>query len=145
MTIKKLSSLTEIQVEDVLSLMRELTSNVTVTPEMLLDAVASPTSQFFAIVEDNGYIAGCATLCVYDSPTGKKASLEDVVVSSRSRGQGLGILLIQYVIEFAKKELQNVDIYLTSSPQRVAANKLYQKMGFKKRETNVYEMKINEL
>lgn len=142
MLIKELTNLSDTQVQDVLSLMCELTSSVVVTPEMLMESLASPSSHFFAIVEDDDHIAGCATLCVYDSPTGKKASLEDVVVSSNYRGQGLGVLLVQHVIEYAKSELRNVDIHLTSSPHRVAANKLYQRMGFEKRETNAYEMRV---
>lgn len=72
-------------------------------------------------MDDNDHIAGCATLCVYDLPTGQKASLEDVVVSSKYRGQGLGGLLVQHVIEYARRELRNVDIHLTSSPHRMAA------------------------
>ena len=95
-------------------------------------------------MDEEDHIAGCATLCVYDSPTGQKASLEDVVVSSKNRGQGLGELLVQHVIEYARRELGNVDIHLTSRPHRVAANKLYQKLGFEKRETNAYEMRVRE-
>ena len=144
MTIKELSILSESQVTDILALMGELTSSIVVTPEMLRQSVASPTSHFFAIIEDDGHIIGCATLCVFESATGKKASVEDVVVSSQYRGQGLGKLLMQHVIEYAKAELHNVDLHLTSSPHRVAANKLYQQLGFEKRETNAYEMKVRE-
>ncbi len=111
---------------------------------MLTKSLASASSHFFAIVDVDDHIAGCATLCVYDSPTGQKASLEDVVVSSKYRGQGLGELLVQHVIEYARHDLGNVDIHLTSSPHRVAANKLYQKLGFEKRETNAYEMRVRE-
>lgn len=145
MTIKELNTLSDTQVQDVLALMGELTSSVVVTTEMLMKSLASDSSHFFTVVEDDDHIAGCATLCVYDSPTGRKASLEDVVVSSNYRGQGLGVLLVQHVIGYAKEELRNVDIHLTSSPHRVAANKLYQKMGFEKRETNAYEMRVREV
>lgn len=144
MTIKELTILSDSQVQDVLALMSELTSSVVVTPEMLTNSLASASSHFFAIVDEDDHIAGCATLCVYDSPTGQKASLEDVVVSSKYRGQGLGELLVQHVISFARRELRDVDIHLTSSPHRVAANKLYQKLGFEKRETNAYEMRVRE-
>ena len=143
MTIKELSTLSDAQVKDILLLMSELTSSIKVTSEMLLQSVVSNNSHFFAIV-DVSHILGCATLCVFDSPTGKKASVEDVVVSSSYRGQGLGKLLMQHVIKFAKTELHDVDIHLTSSPHRVAANKLYQQLGFQKRETNAYEMRIRE-
>ena len=142
MMITEPHTLSASQVNDILDLMRELNSDLVVTPEMLTKSLASASSHFFAIVDDDDHIAGCATLCVYDSPTGQKASLEDVVVSSKYRGQGLGELLVQHVISFARRELENVDIHLTSRPHRVAANKLYQNLGFEKRETNAYEMRV---
>ena len=93
---------------------------------------------------DAGRIIGTASLCVYDSPTGRKASIEDVVVSSQFRGQGLGRQLMEHVIDYARKELGEVDLHLTSRPSRVAANELYQKLGFQKRETNAYVLKLRE-
>lgn len=142
--IKELSILSESQVEDVLSLMKELTDEVVVTPEMLLSTVNSPSSHFFAALDEKERIVGCATLCVYDSPTGKKASVEDVVVSSECRGQGLGRMLMEHLIDYARREIGDVDIHLTSRPHRVKANELYQKLGFKRKETNAYVMKLRE-
>ena len=136
--IKELSILSETQVEDILSLMKELTDEVEVSAEMLLDTVNSPGSHFFAALDEAGHIVGCATLCVYDSPTGRKAGVEDVVVSSACRGQGLGRKLMEHLIEYAKNELGDVSLHLTSRPHRVAANELYQKLGFRRKETNVY-------
>lgn len=144
MLIWELTNLSDTQVQDVLSLMSELDPDIVVTSEMLLQAVASESSHFFAIIDDGDHIIGCATLCVFESPTGKKASVEDVVVSSLYRGQGLGVLLMQHVIDYAKLELKNVDIHLTSRPHRVAANKPYQQLGFEKRGTNAYEMKVRD-
>ncbi len=108
MMITEPHTLSASQVNDILDLMRELNSDLVVTPEMLTKSLASASSHFFAIVDDDDHIAGCATLCVYDSPTEQKASLEDVVVSSKYRGQGLGELLVQHVISFARRELENV-------------------------------------
>lgn len=138
MTIKELTTLSEQQLEDVLKLMKELTTELVVTPEMLQRTVTSPGSHFFAIENEVGHIVGCATLCVYDSPTGRKAVVEDVVVSSACRGQGLGRKLMEHVIVYARQELGGVELHLTSRPHRVAANELYQKLGFKRKETNVY-------
>jgi len=142
--IKELSALSESQVQDVLALMAELDPEIEVSSAMLMQAVASATSHFFAITADDGHIIGCATLCVFESPTGRKASVEDVVVSSQYRGQGLGKKLMEHVIDYAKRELRDVDIHLTSRPHRVAANKLYQQLGFQQKQTNVYVMKVRE-
>lgn len=90
---------------------------------------------------DGERIVGCVTLCVFHSPTGTKASVEDVVVSSAYRGQHLGKQLMEYVLEQAKA-FAPIELHLTSNPMRVAANKLYQSIGFQKKETNCYQMCI---
>lgn len=142
MIINKLERLTEDQIKDLQSLMCELTSNVTVSTDMLRRTVASANTHLFALIEENGHIVGCASLCVFESPTGLKASVEDVVVSSLYRGQKFGRKLMEHIIDYAKKELAPIDLHLTSNPQRVSANALYKAVGFEKRETNAYEMII---
>lgn len=142
MKIVELHTLTDRQVEDILTLMRELTSSITVTAEMLQIAVSSDNTHFFAMVEDGGRVVGCASLCVFCSPTGRKASVEDVVVLSCCRGLGYGKKLMEYVIDYAKNELAPIELHLTSNPKRVSANALYKAVGFEQRETNVYSMMI---
>lgn len=142
MEIVKLETLTVEYVSDLLALMKELTTSVTVTTEMLENVVQSPTSHLFAAINDEGRIVGCASLCVFDSPTGRKASVEDVVVLPSCRGKHVGRDLMEYLIAYAKREWTKVDLHLTSNPKRVAANELYKSLGFVKRETNAYEMKI---
>lgn len=142
MIIKQLHTLTEKQVEDILALMRELTSSMMVSAEMLHNAVSSDNTHFFAMEEDDGRIVGCASLCVFCSPTGRKASVEDVVVLSSCRGLGYGKKLMEHVINYAKKELSPIDLHLTSNPKRVSANALYKAVGFEQRETNVYQLRL---
>ena len=132
--------MTDAQVQEVIALMGELDDTIKVTPEMVRRAVESGGTRFFAMM-DGDHIIGCASLCVFDSPTGRKASVEDVVVSSLFRGQGLGKRLMEYVIEYAKS-LAPINLQLTSRPERVEANKLYQSLGFIRRETNAYRMEI---
>ena len=138
--IIELNTLTDAQVQEVISLMGELDPTITVTPEMVKRTVEAPGTHFIAVTAED-HIIGCASLCIFDSPTGRKASVEDVVVSSAYRGQHIGKQLMQHVIEFAKT-LAPINLQLTSRPERVAANKLYQSLGFQKRETNAYRMKI---
>lgn len=142
MIIKQLHSLTDKQVEELQTLMRELTSSVMVSAEMLQNAVSSDNTHLFAMVEEDGRIVGCASLCVFNSPTGRKASVEDVVVLSSCRGQGYGKKLMEHVIDYAKKELSPIDLHLTSNPKRVSANALYKAVGFEQRETNVYQLRL---
>lgn len=142
MDIVELHSLSSDQVVTLLQLMKELAPEREVSAEMLENVVASANTHLFAALNKEGHIVGCASLCVFDSPTGRKASVEDVVVSSSTRGQGIGRGLMEFLIEFARRELGNVDLHLTSKPTRVAANALYQSLGFEKRDTNFYRMRV---
>ena len=142
MNIVELHSLNDAQTADLLALMKELTSEIKVTPEMLCATAASASTHLFAAVCEDGRIAGCASLCVFTSPTGLKASVEDVVVGSAFRGQHLGRALLEHILSYARAELSPVDIHLTSRPHRVAANALYRSLGFKQKETNVYILSV---
>ena len=147
MEIVRLQSVTEPQVQDILALMRELDPEIAVTPAMVRRAVEAPGTCFLVLL-DASRIVGCASLCVFCSPTGCKAHIEDVVLLAEYRGRQLGRRLVERLIEYARTELlpglQAVDLYLTSRPQRVAANELYQSLGFRRKETNVYKLEIRE-
>ena len=119
----------------------QLTSSpMTLTEEMFNQLLASPNSYLFFLFKDE-QIAGMLTVGIYHSPTGGKAWIEDVVVDASFRGQGLSKLLVAHAIQFTQSK-QIPLLMLTSNPKRVAANKLYQTMGFERKETNVYRMKF---
>lgn len=120
----------------------QLTTNpMILTEEMFHQLLASPNSHLFFLLKD-GQIAGMLTVGIYHSPTGGKAWIEDVVVDETFRGQGLSKQLVAHAIEFVKSQ-QIPSLMLTSNPKRIAANKLYQAMGFSQKETNVYRMKFS--
>jgi len=116
------------------------TSPMVLTENMFRQLLESENSHLFFIMKDE-QIAGMLTVGIYFSPTGGKAWIEDVVVDETFRGQGLSKLLVAHAIEFVKSK-QIPSLMLTSNPKRIAANKLYQVMGFERRETNVYRMKF---
>jgi ribosomal protein S18 acetylase RimI-like enzyme len=66
-----------------------------------------------------------------------RAWIEDVVVDSAARGHGVGEALNQAAILEARHR-GAITVELTSRPSREAANRLYQRLGFVARETNVY-------
>lgn len=106
------------------------------TAEALEAIVASDSSVMFVAWLDE-QIVGSLTLAMYRIPVGSKAWIEDVVVDEVARGQGIGELLSRAAIAHAQAAgARSID--LTSSPLREAANRLYQRLGFEKRETNVY-------
>lgn len=82
-------------------------------------------------------ILGSMTLVLFRIPTGVRAWIEDVVVDEAARGRGVGAALNLRALEIARERgARSVD--LTSRPSREAANRLYQRLGFVQRETNVY-------
>ena len=119
-------------------LMGQLTQNSRLTPDKLSEVLEN--ARLF-VAKDGDKIIGCATLCPFVSPTGRKASIEDVVVSAEYRGQGIGRRLVEAAIEKAK-ESAPITLQLTSRPSREAANHLYQSMGFSQKDTNFYYLKL---
>jgi ribosomal protein S18 acetylase RimI-like enzyme len=113
-----------------------------ISMDRLLELVESDNTIIFLGTDKDGQILGTLSLIVMKIPTGNKAWIEDVVVDSKARGQGLGKALMNHALEEAKKlEVKSID--LTSRPTREAANLLYQSLGYQKRETNVYRHKIS--
>lgn len=82
-------------------------------------------------------IVGSLTLAVFVIPTGVRAWIEDVVVDSAVRGRGVGEALSREAIRIARSRGART-VELTSRPSREAANRLYKRLGFQLRETNVY-------
>ena len=101
--------------------------------EMLVDD--TDTVLFLARLE--GRIVGSLTLAMFRIPTGMKAWIEDVVVDDAARGHGIGAALNRAALEEARRRGAK-DVNLTSRPSRQAANRLYQRLGFVLRESNLY-------
>jgi ribosomal protein S18 acetylase RimI-like enzyme len=109
------------------------------TREQLALLLESPTAYLFMAKTpdfENG-IVGLATLVLYRVPTGVRAYIEDVVVDEKARGKRIGEALTRACLEKAE-QAGAPQVMLTSNPGRSAANRLYQRMGFEERETNVY-------
>ena len=107
----------------------------------LIALVRYSSSTLMVARNDNGDIVGALTLAVYRVPTGIRSIIEDVVVDVSTRGTGVGEALMLRAIEIAR-EKGAANISLTSNPMRVAANRLYLRVGFVIRETNAYVYKF---
>lgn len=105
-----------------------------------LEVIVESDAAVLLIARDNeadGAIIGSLTLALFPIPTGLRAWIEDVVVDDAARGKGVGRLLNEVALERAQAAgARTVD--LTSRPSREAANRLYQRLGFEARETNIY-------
>jgi ribosomal protein S18 acetylase RimI-like enzyme len=118
-------------------------SNPPPTREELDEIVRSEASRLLLARDDDGTILGSLTLVVFRIPTGVRAWVEDVVVDEAARGKGVGEELNREALRIAK-DAGAVTVDLTSRPSREAANRLYQRIGFKQRETNVYRYDLFE-
>jgi ribosomal protein S18 acetylase RimI-like enzyme len=111
------------------------------TREQLDNIVSSSATVLFLARNGRSQIVGSLTLALFRIPTGLRAWIEDVVVDETARGQGVGEALNRAAIEHATAR-GAVTIDLTSRPSREAANRLYQRLGFVRRETNVYRYTV---
>lgn len=110
------------------------------TAAELAEMVASEASDVL-VARLDGAIVGTLTLVTFRIPTGVRAWIEDVVVDDAARGHGVGDQLNRFALDIARqKGAKTVD--LTSRPSREAANRLYQRIGFEPRETNVYRFSL---
>lgn len=103
--------------------------------------VSSPATVLFVARRD-AQIVGSLTLALFRLPTGTRAWIEDVVVDHAARGAGIGAALTMAALDRARHAgARTVD--LTSRPEREAANRLYQRIGFELRQTNVYRFRLD--
>lgn len=139
--VEELTTYTQQDVEDLNSLMHELSSTSYCNKEILDNLMNNDNSHVY-VIRDEGHIIAAGALCVMHSLEFSIASVESVVVTSSCRGRGDGKKLMEHIIEEAKR-LNVRTVHLTSNPKRVAANKLYQKIGLVKYETNCYHLEID--
>lgn len=116
-------------------------SNPAPTRGQLAEMVGSPATTLLVARDERGAIVGSLTLALFRIPTGLRAWIEDVIVDGSQRGQGLGEALTRHALQVAK-DAGATTVDLTSRPSREAANRLYQRVGFERRETNVYRYKL---
>jgi ribosomal protein S18 acetylase RimI-like enzyme len=138
MRIEKANAVTDDLVAAMARLVPQLSrSNPAPTRAQLEEMVGSPAITLLLAYNEAGDIIGTLTLAMFRIPTGLRAWIEDVIVDGEARGQGIGEALTRHALDVAKGAgATTVD--LTSRPSREAANRLYQRVGFERRETNVY-------
>ena len=118
------------------------TSALPPTDEQLQEILDSPATRLLVARGDDGAIVGSLTLVQFRIPTGVGVWIEDVVVDEALRGQGIGEALVREAIALAEAAGAR-SVNLTSRPDRAAANRLYQRLGFEPRETNVYRLELS--
>ena len=125
-------------------LVPQLSSSAPDLTEYDLEEIARSPATILLVARDrSGSVVGSLTLVVFRAPTGPRAWIEDVVVDEDLRGSGIGSSLVREALRRAKAAgARTVD--LTSRPSRVEANRLYLRLGFALRETNVYRFELED-
>jgi len=102
--------------------------------------VANPAVTLL-VARDGRDIVAAAAVVVYTTPIWLKARIEDVVVDEAARGRGVGEAIVKRCIEVARERGAAI-VELQSARSREAANRLYPRLGFELRDSNVYRMKL---
>jgi ribosomal protein S18 acetylase RimI-like enzyme len=144
MPIEKITRVTDELVAAFERLTPQLSSsNPAPTRAQLAEMVGSPAITLLVAREPaaGGEIVGSLTLAMFRVPTGLRAWIEDVVVDSAQRGKGIGEALTREALRVAQ-EAGAITVDLTSRPSREAANRLYRRIGFQQRDSNVYRYSL---
>lgn len=122
-------------------LLPQLSANATTLTMADVETMVNSDAATLFVATDNGAVVGTLTLVIFPIPTGVRAWIEDVVVDENARGLGIGEALTTAAVDEARgRGVRSID--LTSRPSREVANALYRKLGFERRETNVYRFFI---
>ncbi len=141
MTVHEAKEVDADLVEAFARLIPQLSSSPPPGPDQLAAIVASDASILLVARDASDRIVGSLTLAVFRVPTGVLSWIEDVVVDEAARGSGAGEALVLAALDRARDAgVKSVD--LTSRPSREAANRLYVRLGFETRATNVYRRTV---
>jgi ribosomal protein S18 acetylase RimI-like enzyme len=140
--VEAAASVDDVLVAAVGSLIPQLSSSSPPTPRDALERIVADPGTTLFVARDDGRVVGMLTLVTFEIPTAVRAWIEDVVVDDSARGQGVAASLVQAALKRAEaRGARTVD--LTSRPDREAANRLYVRMGFETRATNVYRRTLD--
>lgn len=135
--VAKCIEVTDELVEAMARLVPQLSSSSPPPDRSQLEQIVASPATALLVARDETGIVGSLTLVSFRIPTGLRTRIEDVVVDERARSKGVGLALNQAALEMAR-DMGAASTDLTSRPSRAAANRLYQKMGFESRDSNVY-------
>ncbi len=122
-------------------LVRQLSSRAKLLTAATLSRMLENKNLELWVMRDGEKIIGMGSLVIWRAVVGVRSRIEDIVIDEAYRGKGLGECITKILIRSAKRNKAK-DIEFSSRPNRVAANALYRKLGFEKKETNVYTMEL---
>ncbi|HCV37044.1 MAG TPA: GNAT family N-acetyltransferase [Acidimicrobiaceae bacterium] len=139
--IREATEVDDVLLEALGRLIPQLSNSSPAPSSVELSEIVKSDASILLVAEEHGVVLGMMTLVVFRIPTGVRAWIEDVVVDEAARGRGVGEALNRVAIERAcEAGARTID--LTSRPSREAANRLYDRLNFEQRDTNVYRLDL---
>jgi len=140
--VEVLTVITDEVVEAFARLLPQLSTTAPPLDAAALAAIVAAPASTVLLARLDGRIVGTLTLVMFPTPTGIRAWIEDVVTDESARGQGVGKALTLAALELARAGgARTVD--LTTRPAREAAGRLYERVGFERRESRVYRFRTS--
>ncbi|MFF3959344.1 GNAT family N-acetyltransferase [Streptomyces sp. NPDC001890] len=128
-------------VEAIARLLPQLSSTAGVPDRDSVAALLRSDATTLLMARIEGRAVGMLTLILFPLPTGLRGRIEDVVVDEAARGHGVGAALTEEALRLAGVAgARTVD--LTSRPSRRAANRLYERLGFQVRDSQVHRFVV---
>ncbi|MBJ7002343.1 GNAT family N-acetyltransferase [Streptomyces griseofuscus] len=120
-------------------LLPQLSSAAVPLDRAAIDRLVSCDTNTVLLARTPEAIVGTLVLVLLPLPSGLRGRIEDVVVDGAARGRGVAGLLIEEAVRLARKAgARTLD--LTSRPDRASANRLYERIGFRTRESTVFRL-----
>lgn len=141
-TVDVVTDVTEDVIAAMTHLLPQLSASAAIPSREQLHEIVSANATSLLLARLDGHVVGMLTLASFRIPSGVRAWIEDVVVDTAARGRGVGELLTRAAIEIAESKGART-VELTSRPAREAANRLYSRLGFQPRDTNVYRYTVS--
>ena len=142
MRVELVEAVSDELVEAFARLVPQLTSTSPPPSRAALEEIAGSSATSLIVAREGEDIVGTLTLAVFRIPTGIRAWIEDVVVDEGARGRGVGeALTLDAIVRARAAGARSVE--LTSRPTREAANRLYRRLGFEERATNVLRLALD--
>jgi ribosomal protein S18 acetylase RimI-like enzyme len=137
MRVERVTEADEALVETVARLLPQLSPKRTPPGLAELAEIAAAPDTSLLVAREGETVLGMLTLVLYRVPTGVRGWIHDVVVDESARGRGVAEALAQEALRLARAAGAR-SVELTARAEREAANRLYRRLGFELRDTNVY-------
>jgi len=124
-------------------LLPQLNPNLHVPDMERLQRLVADPAVTLLVAQEGDTIVGTTTVVVYTTPFWIKARLDEVVVDHSARGKGVGEALVKVALQIGRdRGAQVAELQSGHGPAREAAHRLYERLGLKIRETDVFRIAL---